>query len=605
MDQKHLRTTEPDTEYTSLQGANIRMITKVMFRLLPVQILLAAIGSINGIVSSLFASNSVGEFAMSAVTLYSPINMLIGSIGMMLMGGATILCGEHMGRGEPDKMKSIFTLDILVSVLLGIVFMVVLGFMGSSGMTGFFTRDPQVQPFFNTYLLGQVIGVLPFLLGNQLSAFLTLENNIRRTTIASIVFIAVNILLNFLFVQQLHMEAFGLALASSLGMWVFFLIQAQYFVSGRSQLRFTLQNLVWREAGNIVGIGLPGALTNMYQTARGLIVNKLIVVYVGSIGLSAFGACNNLLAFFWAVPTGMIAVSRMLISVSVGEEDRQSLTDVLRVMFRRYLPLQCLLSLLLMVLAVPLTNLFYHDPSQDVYMMTVWGFRLLPVCMPLAVIATHFECYAQVTGRQFFVHLLSLLDGVVCVALFTALLIQPLGMNSVYVANVLNGIIVIVVAFAYSVIKNSRLPRDMSQLIVVPEDFGVPSYERMDLSARSTEEVVQISKQIMGFCEERGIDPRRSYLAGLSMEEMAGNVVEHGFHKDNRRHSVDIRVVHKNGDLILRIKDDCRPFDPAERLSMADPDDITRHIGLRLVFAIAKDIQHQSILGMNVLTIRI
>ena len=127
----------------------------------------------------------------------------------------------------------------------------------------------------------------------------------------------------------------------------------------------------------------------------------------------------------------------------------------------------------------------------------------------------------------------------------------------------------------------------------------------MDLSARSTEEVVQISKQIMGFCEERGIDPRRSYLAGLSMEEMAGNVVEHGFHKDNRRHSVDIRVVHKNGDLILRIKDDCRPFDPAERLSMADPDDITRHIGLRLVFAIAKDIQHQSILGMNVLTIRI
>ena len=492
MDQKHLRTTEPDTEYTSLQGANIRMITKVMFRLLPVQILLAAIGSINGIVSSLFASNSVGEFAMSAVTLYSPINMLIGSIGMMLMGGATILCGEHMGRGEPDKMKSIFTLDILVSVLLGIVFMVVLGFMGSSGMTGFFTRDPQVQPFFNTYLLGQVIGVLPFLLGNQLSAFLTLENNIRRTTIASIVFIAVNILLNFLFVQQLHMEAFGLALASSLGMWVFFLIQAQYFVSGRSQLRFTLQNLVWREAGNIVGIGLPGALTNMYQTARGLIVNKLIVVYVGSIGLSAFGACNNLLAFFWAVPTGMIAVSRMLISVSVGEEDRQSLTDVFRVMFRRYLPLQCLLSLLLMVLAVPLTNLFYHDPSQDVYMMTVWGFRLLPVCMPLAVIATHFECYAQVTGRQFFVHLLSLLDGVVCVALFTALLIQPLGMNSVYVANVLNGIIVIVVAFAYSVIKNSRLPRDMSQLIVVPEDFGVPSYERMDLSARRTEEVVQM-----------------------------------------------------------------------------------------------------------------
>ena len=581
------------------------MISKVMFRLLPIQILLAAIGSINGIVSSLFASNSVGEFAMSAVTLYAPINMLIGSIGMMLVGGATILCGEYMGRGQRDEMKSVFSLDIIVSVLVAALFIAALVLMGVTGMTGFFTRDPQVQPFFNKYLLGQAIGVLPFLLGNQLSAFLSMENNMRRTTIASLAFIAVNILLNFLLVQQLHMEAFGLALASSLGMWVFFLIQAQYFISSRAQFRFTMQNLALREAGRIVNIGLPGALTNIYQTARGLIVNKLIILYVGSIGLSAFGACNNLLAFFWAVPTGMIAVSRMLISVSVGEEDRQSLTDVFRVMLRRYLPLQCLISLGLILLAVPLTNLFYHDPSQDVYMMTVWGFRLLPICMPLAVIAIHFECYAQVSGKQFLVHLLSLLDGVVCVALFTALLIGPLGMNSVYIANVLNGIIVILVALAHAFIKKSGLPRTMSQLMVIPEDFGVPDQERMDLSARSTEEVVQISKQISRFCRDRDIDERRSYLAGLSMEEMAGNVVEHGFKKDNRRHSVDIRVVHKNGSLILRIKDDCRPFDPGERLSMADPEDITRHIGLRMVFATADDISYQSILGMNVLTIRI
>ena len=581
------------------------MISKVMLRLLPIQVLLAAIGSINGIVSSLFASNSVGEFAMSAVTLYFPINMLLVSIGGMLVGGAIILCGKYMGRGQRDGLKGIFSLDMIVSVLVAALFIAGLVFMGTSGMTGFFTRDPQVQPFFNSYLLGQAIGVLPFILGNQLSAFLSLENRMGRTTAASLAFIAVNILLNYLFVQRLQMEAFGLALASSLGMWVFFLVQAQHFICGRGEFSFTMQRLAWRQALRIVSVGLPGAMTNIYQTARGLIVNKLIVIYVGSIGLSAFGACNNLLAFFWAVPTGMIAVSRMLISVSQGEEDRQSLTDVFRVMFRRYLPLQCLISLALILLAVPLTNLYYHDPTQDVYKMTVWGFRLLPICMPLAVIALHFECYAQVSGRQVLVHLLSLLDGVVCVVLFTALLIRPLGMNSVYVANVLNGIAVIVVALLYAVIRNGRLPRTLSQLMVIPEDFGAAGEDRMDLSARTTEEVVRISRQITSFCRQRGIDERRSYLAGLAMEEMAGNVVEHGFHKDNRTHSVDIRAVHKDGSLILRIKDDCRPFDPGERLSMADPEDMTRNIGLRMVFATASDIKYQSILGMNVLTIRI
>ncbi len=34
------------------QAANAKMVSKLMFRLLPIQILLAAVGSVNGIVSS-------------------------------------------------------------------------------------------------------------------------------------------------------------------------------------------------------------------------------------------------------------------------------------------------------------------------------------------------------------------------------------------------------------------------------------------------------------------------------------------------------------------------------------------------------------------------
>ena len=47
------------------------------------------------------------------------------------------------------------------------------------------------------------------------------------------------------------------------------------------------------------------------------------------------------------------------------------------------------------------------------------------------------------------------------------------------------------------------------------------------------------------FCREHGIDQRRSNFAGLALEEMAGNVVEHGFTKDKKNHVVDMRVVHK------------------------------------------------------------
>ena len=587
------------------QAANAKMVTKLMFRLLPIQVLLAAVSAVNGIVSSFFATNYVGVDAMSAVGLYSPINMLVSAIATLLMGGSVILCGKYLGRNEQEKMQNVFSLNLLLSLLVSVIFIALFVILGSFDLTGFLAGDEAVRPLFNQYLLGQAIGVFPLVLSMQLPSFLTMENKRSLTMIASVVFIAVNVALNFLFVQLLQMEAFGLALASSLGMWVFVIIEGQYFLSGKSHLRITVKGLRWHESGSILATGTPGALTYIYQTARGLIVNALIVAFVGSVGVSAFATGDYLLRIFWAVPTGMLAVSRLLMSVSIGEEDRQTLTDIMRVMFRRFLPLMGCICVLIIVCAVPFTRIFYHDPAEPVFRMTVWGLRILPLCMPLSIICMHFTAYGQASGKQALVHILSILDGVVCVAGFTALLIRAVGMNSVYIANVLNGVVTTLVIVGYAWLRKKRFPRSMDELMVIPEDFGVPEAERMDLTVRSMEDVVTISRRVQQFCLERGIDSRRAYLAGLSMEEMAGNVIDHGFTKDTKTHSIDVRVVHKDDEVILRIKDDCVPFDPGERRQLAEGDDITKNIGIRMVFKIARDVQYRVILGLNVLTIRI
>ena len=73
----------------------------------------------------------------------------------------------------------------------------------------------------------------------------------------------------------------------------------------------------------------------------------------------------------------------------------------------------------------------------------------------------------------------------------------------------------------------------MEELMVIPDSFGAPPSERMDLTVKNTEEVVSISEEIQSFCEAHGIDRRRAYLSGLSMEEMASNIVQHGFPQDH------------------------------------------------------------------------
>ena len=74
---------------------------------------------------------------------------------------------------------------------------------------------------------------------------------------------------------------------------------------------------------------------------------------------------------------------------------------------------------------------------------------------------------------------------------------------------------------------------------------------------------------------------------------------------DHKRHSIDIRVVHKDDDVILRIRDDCVPFNPRERKALTDPHDILKNAGIRIVYQIAKSVEYQNLLGLNVLTIRI
>ncbi len=585
--------------------SDFSMTAKLLFRLLPVQVLLMSIGAINGIVTGIFATNYVGEAAMSAVGLYNPINLLVNSISTMLMTGAVVICGKYMGKNQVNQMQNVFTLDIILCTIVSIVVAAVLIVMGVFDFTGAIAPEDATRIVFNRFLIGQAIGVFPLFVGNQLAAFLSLENKAFRTTLASIVYIIANLIFNYIFVQVMHLEALGLALAASLGMWVFMLVQTQYFFTSKASIKLKLKGLVWDDAKEIVTIGFPGAIGNGYQTIRGFIVNGLLTAYVGSAGISAFAASNAIMAFFWAIPAGMLNVSRMMMSVSVGEEDRTTLTNVMRTAIYRFIPLQCAISAFIIIMARPFTMVFYQNTADPVFDMTMWGYRILPLCMPFSVWLMHFSCYALASGKQFMVHLYAILDGFVCVCAFTALLIPFNGMNAVYIANVLNGVFCLLVVIAYSIIKNKKIPSTMDELMVIPADFGVDDDHRIELNVRKMEDVTGTSENVQKFCTDKGIDQRRAYFASLSLEEMAGNVVSHGFSMDNKPHNLTARAIVKDEDVILCIKDDCQPFDPVQRQRIAEPEDKTKNIGLRMIYKIAKDFTYQNVLGLNVLTIKI
>ena len=585
-------------------SADYKLLSGLFFRLLPYQILLIIINAANGIIDSLFASNAIGTDAMSAIGLFAPMNHYLYALSMMLVSGSQLLYGKYIGK-KPEAVRSVFSVDLLssagVSVLTSVILVIVALTNAASGNGTSLVE----QEMFNQYLIGQAIGIPALVMGQQLFAFLSLENQTKRTTAASLACFASNAVMDYVLIVASPMGTFGLGLASSISEWLFFGVMAAYYFTGRSQLKFSLRGVDWHMIIDIMKRGYSGALSRFVEMFRCIVVNALILKCVGAVGLSSFAASNSLMAIFWSIPFGMVAVARMLFSISIGEEDRRSVTDVMRIACRKGVLLICGVALLLVLFAVPLTRLFYRDPADPVYHMTVMGFRLLPLCMPLAVISLTFACYAQAAEKKLLSVVLPVVDGFAGVSCLSLFLIPLLKMNGLYIANILNGVICLLVIIGFSVRDMKHAPRNMEDLIALPERIGVEDRDRIDITVRNMEEVETVSEQVIAFCQEHGIDRRRAYFSGLALEEMAGNVVAHGFLKDKKKnHSVDIRVVHKGDDILLRIRDDCVPFDPSERARLLDEKDKVKNAGIRLVFQLAKDIQYQNLLGLNVLLIR-
>ena len=584
--------------------ADSRMISRLFLRLLPVQILLALIGAVNGMISGTLASNYIGSAAMSAIGLFGPLNMVITVISTVMLGGSQILCGKFMGRGQRDRTQDLFSLVMASTLVVGAVLTAVFLTL-STPLANLLGANDETRTHLSQYIVGSGVGVIPMILGQQAAGFLTLENGRRRTSAASIVYVAVNAGLNFLFVGPLRLEAFGLALGNSLGYWVFLAILLQYYLTKKAVLKLRLTRMRWGDLLEVVKIGMPGALTNAYQVVRGFLFNSILLSALGNDAIAAFTAFNTVGGIAWAMPAGVIAVGRLLVSVAVGEEDRQSLKDIMRTALLKGCGLVALVYLVLTVLAVPLTELFYHDPAAPVYRLTVAVFRTYSLSMVLSTAVVLFINCAQAVGRPVLVQLLALGDGLVNIVVFCWLFVPVLGIYGATLSNVYNGLVNLAIVAVFSWVVNRRFPRSMDDLLALKPGFGVPPDRRMDLTLHRREEAVLTARKVQEFCQAHHVEPRRGYFAGLCMEEMAVNVLDHGFEKDRKKHTVDVRVVLKDEELILRLKDDCVPFDPEERRVMAVPEDPVKNVGIRLVYGIARDVTYQNMLGLNVLTIQV
>ena len=111
----------------------------------------------------------------------------------------------------------------------------------------------------------------------------------------------------------------------------------------------------------------------------------------------------------------------------------------------------------------------------------------------------------------------------------------------------------------------------------------------------------ELSTRIHEFCLKYTDNKDKVGKLALCIEEIVGNIVKYGF-TDRKIHSIDIRIIVLDDDIILRIRDDGVPFNPIqyddENQSM-----IGETIGIHLVRKSAKEMNYNAAIGLNNFTI--
>ncbi len=111
-----------------------------------------------------------------------------------------------------------------------------------------------------------------------------------------------------------------------------------------------------------------------------------------------------------------------------------------------------------------------------------------------------------------------------------SLILAPImGALGIWIAQIAAGLFPAAAILIYTVTVSRKFPRSIEDKLVLREDFGVPEEDRIDISIKTEDDIFATSEKVMNFCTERGLDFRRSFYSGLCIEEMAGNIVGHGF----------------------------------------------------------------------------
>lgn len=272
-----------------------RALAALILPLIVEQLLSVLVGMADSIMVA-----SVGEAAVSGVSLVDNIMVLFINLFAALATGGAVIAGQYLGQKNEKQSCRAATQMVWLILIMAVIIMGLI-YLGKYFILHvvFGQIDAEVMRHANIYLL-IVTASIPFIaLYNAGAAIFRVMGNSRLPMQVAIIMNIINLGGNAILIYKFHRGAEGVAIPTLVSrvaaavLILVFLVQEERTIHIEKTLCYRPD---WRMMKRILGIGIPNGLENsMFQLGK-IIVLSLVSTF-GTYAIAANAVCNAVANF--------------------------------------------------------------------------------------------------------------------------------------------------------------------------------------------------------------------------------------------------------------------------------------------------------------------
>lgn len=576
---------------TAYQRSGILLRKKFFSYLFPTIMMNVAL-SLGIIVDGIIVGNILGTEAFAAVNICAPIIFLFSAIYALIGVGGSTVVAHCKGRMDHQGANLSFTLALLGLLVVSISFGTI-GFIFSAPISALLSGGSSLMPLVKDYFSVLVLGAPALITIPGMVYFIRTDS--RPKLAANILIIAnvVNLSCDLIFMGVFKMGISGAALATVTGYLVGALVSLSYFLSAKRNLKFVRPAVSdFTRFGEILFTGVPSALTGATGFVKNLTINSILIATIGPIGVATFGVCLNMLSMSSIVIGGTAQTIIPVVGCTYGEKDYRGIEAIIKTAMMTVTSLCASLVVIFVLFPLQIAGLFGIAGDPQMMAEIQLAIRVFSLSLPFFGINFLMICYYQTVSRRGFSSMISIFENILIILPLILLLEAQFGEIGIWIAFVISEMLTLALVLLTAGVIKKRSKLELMPILLLEKS----NTRLIDVTiANSLADATGISQVLIDFCRENGIDDRRTNHVGVIVEELCVNIIRYGF-KEKEKNVIDIRLSILESELVLRIRDDGRPFNP---VAYIHEHGVADTYGLRLVKEMARDFKYSYVLNFN------